>query len=51
MLMFLFSGFHKEHLHKVIKIAVEDALGVGGFVTGTEILNHLIWMKNVATDL
>ena len=51
MLMFLFSGFHKENLHKVIKIAVEDALCVGGFVTGAKVLDHLVWMKNVAADL
>ena len=49
--MFLFSGFHEEHLHKIVQIAVEDALGVGGLVTGAKVLYHLVWMKDVAADL
>jgi hypothetical protein len=45
------SVSHKEHFHEVVQITVEDALGVGGLVTGTQILDHLVWMKDVAADL
>lgn len=49
--MFLFSGFHKEHFHKIVQIAVKNALGVGGFVTGAKVLDHLVWMQDVTADL
>ena len=42
---------HQEDLHEVVKVAVEDALRVGGLVAGAQVLDHLVGMKNVAADL
>ena len=47
----LFTALHQEDFHKFVEVAVEDALGVGGFVAGAEVFDHLVGMKDIAADL
>ena len=43
--------FHQEDLHEVIQVSVKDCLSIRSLVTGTEILYHLVRMKDIASDL
>lgn len=42
---------HQVRLDKVVDVAVEDGLGVGGFVAGAVVFDHLIGMQHVAAYL
>ena len=38
----LISVLHQERLHETVEVAVQDTLGVGGFLAGAEVLDHLV---------
>ena len=43
--------FHQEDLHKVVQVTVKHTLGIGCLVSCPQILDHLIWMEDIAADL
>lgn len=42
---------HKEYFHKIIQISVKNTLCIGSFMPGTKILDHLVWMQDITSDL
>ena len=38
-------------LDECVDVAVEHGLGLGGFVAGAQILDHLVWVQHVGTHL
>ncbi len=38
-------------LDNEIKVAVQDACRITGLVIASEVFHHLIWLKNIASDL
>lgn len=42
---------HQEGAHELVQVAVKDGLGVGGAVSGAEILHQFVGVKDIGTDL
>jgi hypothetical protein len=44
-----FAGhIHRQRCsHEPVKVAVQNALGVGGFKVGTQVLDHLVRLQNI----
>ena len=47
----LFIVLHKENLHEIIQVSIKYPLRIGCFVTGTKVLDHLVRVKHIASDL
>ena len=47
----LFIVSHQENLHEIIQISVKNTLSIGSLVTSTKVLDHLVRMKHIASDL
>ena len=46
-----FVVFHQEDFHEIIKVTVQDSLSIRSLMTGTQVLDHLVRMKDIASDL
>lgn len=43
--------FHQEDLHEVIKVTVEDSLGIRSLMARAKVLDHLVRMQDIASYL
>ena len=42
---------HQEGLHEFVQVSIQNGLGIGGLHSGTQVLDHLVGMKDVGADL
>ena len=47
----LFVAAHEIDLHEVVEVSVQDSLSVGGLVACAQVLDHLVRMEDIASDL
>ena len=43
--------FHQKDFHEVIEISIENSLGIRRLMARTEVLDHLVRMQDIASDL
>ena len=43
--------FHQKDFHEVIEISIENSLGIRRLMARTQVLDHLVWMKDVTAYL
>ena len=50
--LFLFlAAAHEEDFHEVVQVSVKNCLGIRGFMTCAQVLDHLVRVQHITSDL